>query len=552
MMNFSHISVGGGMVGVETIICAINNIESILKKTKKKIFFNNKKITFAIIDSNPENIPGGVAYGFKSSQYGYFNNPIRLAPLKLKKWISIKKNQNKIIFYLQKYGSLSGRAWLKKNLGLLKKTNTKSFDEIYFPRVLANLWMEEKIFLLLKKINYLNRKFSIEINLKFIKGEVISASKQNNGYTKISFRNNKFELLNYKLNRKKIKSLQLIRKQIIHGNIYSYTQSISLGLPPPIELADTKTLNHINYIRDFYASGGTANLIKKLLQIFKKKKNKVIKIYFIGYKAGLLEPLSELKYLINDKQIPIQMICSSSDLLGIEKAEKTFGNKKYNLKFFKSHTIKKINTASKLFNNIISEFNIAVKNNYNKYDAWTEILNKNILGKCLFNFKSSEIKLYKNSIFYKIRAVTRFTYPSTIQSRDELISNGLLIAKKEKVIKVSNIKNKLFVNVKNNKNKFGKFFCDLIVNVSGPMLANNLKKEWPVVQSIKNRRVILTPGGFEVNNNFSVIGNHNIYIPGFLANSFNPERKTIIKAILENSEKAGKDIAKKLLMIYVK
>ena len=49
--------------------------------------------------------------------------------------------------------------------------------------------------------------------------------------------------------------------------------------------------------------------------------------------------------------------------------------------------------------------------------------------------------------------------------------------------------------------------------------------------------------------NFKVIGARNIYVPGFLANSFNPERKTIIKAILENSNKAGIDIAKKLLMI---
>ena len=162
------------------------------------------------------------------------------------------------------------------------------------------------------------------------------------------------------------------------------------------------------------------------------------------------------------------------------------------------------------------------------------------------NFNSSEKKIYKNFVFYKIRALTRFTYPSTIESRDELVSDGILSAKKETVTKVISFKNKLYVYV---KNRHKKYCCDLVVNVSGPLNAKKLKNDWPLVKSIKNKKVKLLQGGFNVDENFKVIGTRNIYVPGFLANSFNPERKTIIKAILENSNKAGKDIAKKLLMI---
>ena len=78
-MHFSHISIGGGVTGIETVISAFNKIEKELKKSKKtckKLKFKN--FFFAIIDKNPKNIPGGVAYGFDISRFGYFNNPIRL------------------------------------------------------------------------------------------------------------------------------------------------------------------------------------------------------------------------------------------------------------------------------------------------------------------------------------------------------------------------------------------------------------------------------------------------------------------------------------------
>ena len=94
-MYFAHISVGGGIVGVETVISTFDNVCSSLKKKNIQQNFRGKKFSFAIVETKPENIPGGVAYGFKASQYGYFNNPLRLSPDHLKRWISLKDNKKK-------------------------------------------------------------------------------------------------------------------------------------------------------------------------------------------------------------------------------------------------------------------------------------------------------------------------------------------------------------------------------------------------------------------------------------------------------------------------
>ena len=109
-MYFSHISIGGGITGLETIISVFNKIKKDtqkLKKAKKRI--KPKKITFAIVDKNPENIPGGVAYGFSLSRYGYFNNPIRLSPTHFTTWLFKKNNKKKLENYLKKYGGYTGK-----------------------------------------------------------------------------------------------------------------------------------------------------------------------------------------------------------------------------------------------------------------------------------------------------------------------------------------------------------------------------------------------------------------------------------------------------------
>ena len=68
-------------------------------------------------------------------------------------------------------------------------------------------------------------------------------------------------------------------------------------------------------------------------------------------------------------------------------------------------------------------------------------------------------------------------------------------------------------------------------------------------KSLKNKGAKTISGGFVVDNKFQVKGVKNVYTPGVLARGFNPERKTIIKAILENSHKIGQSIAKTLYNI---
>ena len=81
------------------------------------------------------------------------------------------------------------------------------------------------------------------------------------------------------------------------------------------------------------------------------------------------------------------------------------------------------------------------------------------------------------------------------------------------------------------------------------MSAKKLKNEWPIINSIKKNKGKVISGGFVVNDSFELTNIRNIYLPGYLANGFNPERKTIIKAILENSHKTGQSIAKTLYNI---
>ena len=99
---------------------------------------------------------------------------------------------------------------------------------------------------------------------------------------------------------------------------------------------------------------------------------------------------------------------------------------------------------------------------------------------------------------------------------------------------------------KNEKKKNSKYKCDIVVNVSGPLNVQTLKNEIPLIQNLKKNGSKSLTGGFIVNNFFKINQTRNIYTPGILDRGFNPERKTIIKAILENSRKAGESIAKVL------
>ena len=536
-MHFSHISIGGGITGLETIISAFINIQRKLKKSKK--------IIFAIIDKNPENIPGGVAYGFKISQFGYFNNPIRLSPVQFTKWLIKKENKKKIISYLKIHGGYTGKDWIKKNINILYSSKIKQINELYIPRTIANFWMEQRLLWLISKMKKISKKNSIIFDLKFFKGEVLAIKNLKDNYHKIIFKNNYCEMLQYKIIKNSFKKIVFEKNKQISEPIFSKTQNIGLGLPPPKQLATTRAQKNNYYIWDFYSHGSTPDLINKILQINKIKKK--IRVYFIGYKAGLLESLPELKKIILKKKIKIEIICSSKDLVSIQEAKLSLNKKNYKLQVFKKKNLFSIRTAKKLYLSIIKEFELSYSLGYKKYDAWTQILNNKILDKCIKNFSYREKKQYYDFFYNRVRNVTRFTYPETIIAREKLLKMKILKTKKEIVKKVDNLKGQLIVETKSNNNKINKYICDLVINVSGPLNVGTLKNEIPLINDLRKNGAKILSGGFVVNNYFKISGIKNIYTPGILARGFNPERKTIIKAILENSQKAGESIAKTLI-----
>ena len=101
------------------------------------------------------------------------------------------------------------------------------------------------------------------------------------------------------------------------------------------------------------------------------------------------------------------------------------------------------------------------------------------------------------------------------------------------------ILNKNFIDVLGQKKKYN---FDIVVNVTGPVNINEASKSIPIYKSIlnyseKKDQVI-------VNRDFSVKNKNNLFVPGTLAQGFNDRRKTIIKAIIENSNKSSRQFQK--------
>jgi hypothetical protein len=532
-MNFSHICIGGGITGIETTIKLVENFYKQYKNNKLK------KLSIAIVDKNPGNIPGGVAYGFKSSKFGYFNNPIRLSPKSFQDWLTIKKNKFKIIKYLNQNGGDTGKKWIKKNKKKLFSNNKKEQEELYVPRAISNIWMEEKLITMLDKI----KKNKINCEIFFFRGEIVSIQNDKNSYKKIFFKKNICKELYLKVKKNSLKQINFVEGKNLKY-IKSITQSVGLGLPPPKQLADKNVLNNRNYIWDFYVEGSTNRLLK-LISAHPNKKMTVV--YFIGYKAGLLEALTELEQFIFRTGKNINLICSSKNLVSIQKAEMSKDKKKLNLSFFIKKNLKKIKSAKQIEKYLINEFTLALQKGFNKYDVWTNILKQNILDKCLLNLSSRQKNLYNTIYHTKIRNLTRFTYPETINARENLFKKKILVSSKERVKKVSKKGTKLIVNVSDSFNKKKNYICDIVVNVSGPLNVGELRHEIPLINVLKKNGGKVSSGAFLVNNNFEIKGLKNIFTPGILAKGFNPERKTIFKAILKNSILVGKNVAKVLL-----
>ena len=97
--------------------------------------------------------------------------------------------------------------------------------------------------------------------------------------------------------------------------------------------------------------------------------------------------------------------------------------------------------------------------------------------------------------------------------------------------------------ITNNK----KYKGDIVVNVSGPLPTNKINSEVEIIQNLKKDFIECDDLGFKVKRDFSILKQDNIFLPGTLASGYNPNRITILKAILNNSEISSQVIYKKIL-----
>ncbi len=518
-MLYDHISVGGGVIGINTTI-------NLLKKFLNSKF--KKKIKICVIDKNLSNVPGGVAYGKKTSLHGYFNNPLRLSHKELQKYYRKIKNFLKIEEHIKLYGSDYDKKKFESNLNILKSKNKKKIDELYLPRVAFSFLQEEVLSKILNKIINSNKKIQVD----FFEGEVLNFSKTKKNEFLINAKSN---FLKFSINNESLENFKITFKpqKIKYKNLYAKFLTLGLGIIPPKKLTKDKTINK-NYIWDFYAEGGTSYLVEKIKHEIKSKKN--VSLCFIGSKAGFLESLQEI-YCLKKKMSKLKIYCFSKKFETLQPAITSF-NESINLRYLKKSN-RSIDTAEKLYINIFKELNVKNKKNNYKYLIWTKILSSNILNYFLKKLSKKELLIYQTVYFQKIRSITRFTFPETIKIKNILIKKKMISVIQEKVEKIILNKKSIFIHGDKNKYKF-----DIVVNVSGPSNLTELSKDLKIYKSIlsfanKDKNIL-------VNRDFALYQENNLFSPGTISQGFNDKRQTIIKAIIQNSDKSSSKIFKYL------
>ena len=358
--------------------------------------------------------------------------------------------------------------------------------------------------------------------IKFEKKKLTLKTKN---YFKIFNINTKKNFIFIKKKNQKIKFLEC--KKMILGN----------GLLPPkkIKIID-QSLNK-NYIWDFYSEGGTNNLLQKIKKF--KNKDKKITITFIGNKAGLLETMLQLKDIIFERRYNVSINIISKKIATLNKAKFSNKDEKYKFIFFTNKHIKKINKAIQILSLLKKEFVNAKNKNFNKYDVWTEILNKKILDKSIHKLNKSEKKIYNLFIFPKIRNITRFTYPEPITAKEYLQKHKKIKMIKGKATSIKSLKKIILVRLDNRRI----IKSHIVINVSGPVNLDQLNYESDLIKSIKLNVNKFDKRGFITNKKFMLT--EQIYMPGVLSYNFNPSRQTIIKAITNNSRKVASKILNK-------
>tara|TARA_B100000795_G_C22802903_1_gene442920 strand:- start:1690 stop:3243 length:1554 start_codon:yes stop_codon:yes gene_type:complete len=513
-MIFDIAIIGFGVIGTESLYKITKNLNK------------SDSIKIAIIERDISKIPGGIAYSKENSKFGFFNNPLRLSNLEFIRWIKKKQNINKLCTFIKENKDFNLEGWLIKNKNFERK-NIKKFDEIYLPRLTYSFFLEEKIKNIMKFTK--NKK----VVIKFYQSELFDIEKKENYLCKLNKTTKEFK--------PKIVSGKVIFQKIKNKNIrFVKSKSIILGngILPPKAIYGKNHFNNNNYIWDFYAEGGTLNLINKINKIKDKKKN--IKIIFIGNKAGLLETMPELENFISNNVINIDIISIAPSRLSLEKAEQSKLFNYFKFQFLIEKNIKGIEKSNKILELLKKEFNLAKKNGFNRYDVWTWVLKKRLISKCYNKLSASEQKKYNEFTFPLIRNITRYTYPSTIYSKKRLEKKKILTFIKDKVEKLEKFKKYIKIKTVNGLTRS----ADIVVNVSGPVNLEKISKESTFISSLKNIFENYNYRGFIVDKDFCI--GQNIYAPGTISSNFNPNRLTIIKAVTQNSHKASNKILKVL------
>ena len=465
------------------------------------------KVKITILEKNKKNFYGGIAYSENGCEFGFFNNPLRLSPNDFQKWLQKKTNRIQSIDFLQKINNYSVLKWVDENKDLFIKLNNKeNFKEIYIPRVLYSFY--------LKKIFYVNKL----IDLNLIYGELISFEKKKDFfYSEIKFKKN-YIYSNCQFNNN-LKNIKDIRSNYLITNT-SIVRPKNFG-----NYANT------NYIKSFYEEGAT----KKLLDLVNKNSQKKITIGFLGSKAGFLEPLIEISRLL-DKNKKIELISFSKSGKTLQAAERS-NFQKLNLFYLNKIFFKKKIAAIDIYQNLLNEFEHH-KQNHNKYDVWTKILSLDVLKKLYLKLNDFEKQKYSEIYFPKIRQLTRFTYPETVNTYKRLKSKGCAKIIKSEIKSITSKDKKISIQVLEGK-KIKNFNVDILVNVTGinkSIDKNNYQK--------KKINLFNLIGAYTKKNEHLYI--KNLFIPSTFSINFNPSRYTILKAITLNNKKIAKAIYLKL------
>jgi len=522
MRRFDLCCIGSGVGSSEIFFqlskLFINNNDNLKKKNYKII----------LVDQFKENIGGGIPYTKEFCQYGYFNNPCRLSPNKFVDWVIKKKNIIKIFDYLETEGGISGRQWIKKNFFLKKKIKKKNLSEIYLPRAALGFWMKEKYIETLKLLKKLKDEKKINIQLFFAENKAVKIKKNNEKFVICLAKNSNINRINFAKNALNFKDS--LNKNL--NEISSKKIVISTGVQKAKKITNLK---NTKYIEDLYLRRGS----KKIIELINDNNKKNLVIHILGSKAGFLESLTEISFIHKLLKKKIKIISSSIYATTLNPAK--LNNGKVKLQFLNTANINKISKAKEIFELIKKELTTSNDKKVN-YSLWTKILEKKLLNKALNKLNKDQLNIYNLYFFQKIRSLTRFTYPETINAMIKLKSLKILNLRKEKVTKIFFINNNFYTHCIDNYKRVHIIKSDIVINVMGPTKFKDLMKKNNLLNSIIKIGAKYNEVGFKINNSFEVNNAKNLFVINSLASGFNKNRETILNATINNAKKCSQKI----------